>query len=212
MNRPAPLSGQRRRLGGRRLVIASHNAGKVLEMADLLAPFGLETVSAEALGLAEPDETGTSFAANARLKALAAAAAGGLPALADDSGLTVDALGGAPGVHSARWAGRERDFAAAMARVERELQAAGAVQPAQRRARFVCALVLAWPDGYSETFEGTVEGRLVSPPRGRRGFGYDPMFLPDGAALTFGEMAPAEKHKISHRARAFRKLAEDCLT
>jgi XTP/dITP diphosphohydrolase len=191
-----------RRYAGGRLVIATHNPGKVEEIAALLAPFGMETVSAGALGLPEPEETGHSFEANAALKAHAAAAASGLPALADDSGLVVPALGGAPGIYSARWAGPANDFAAAMARVERELGDRG------RGASFVAVLALAWPDGHAELFRGEVPGWLVWPPRGDRGFGYDPMFVPDGGTLTFGEIDPAEKHRISHRARAFAKLVE----
>jgi XTP/dITP diphosphohydrolase len=182
-------------------VIASHNAGKVREIAELLAPLGLSVVSAGDLGLPEPEETGASFPANAQLKAVAAATAAALPALADDSGLAVTALDGRPGIHSARWAGPERDFAVAMARVEAEL--AG---QSDRRAHFVCVLALAWPDGRCETYEGRVDGQLVWPPRGDRGFGYDPMFLPDGHDLTFGQMDPAIKHAISHRARAFEKF------
>jgi XTP/dITP diphosphohydrolase len=182
-------------------VIASHNPGKVREIAELLAPHGLSVVSAGDLGLPEPEETGASFEANARLKALAAAAGADLPALADDSGLAVAALDGRPGIHSARWAGPARDFATAMVRVEETL--AG---KSDRRAHFVCVLALAWPDGRCETFEGRVDGRLVWPPRGDRGFGYDPIFLPDGHDLTFGQMDPAKKHAISHRARAFEKF------
>lgn len=195
-----------RHFHGRRLVIASHNAGKVREIADLVGPFGVEAVSAGALGLAEPDETGTTFAANARLKAEASAVAAGFPALADDSGLEVRALGGRPGIESARWAGSDRDFSLAMARVERELSG----KP-DRRANFTCALALAWPDGHVEVFEGRVDGRLVWPPRGTRGFGYDPIFVADGEAETFGEMAPERKHALSHRARAFRSLVAACL-
>lgn len=195
-----------RRLTEDKLVIASHNPGKVREIAELLGPFGVEAVPAGALGLPEPEETGTTFEANAGLKALAAARASGLPALADDSGLCVAALGGAPGVHSARWAGPGKDFALAMRKVEDRL--AGA---ADRRAVFVAALALAWPDGHVETFRGEVHGALVWPPRGARGFGYDPMFVPDGGALTFGEMDPAAKHAVSHRADAFRKLIAACL-
>jgi XTP/dITP diphosphohydrolase len=196
-----------RRFAGGRLVIASHNPGKVREIDDLLAPFGVATVGAAALGLPEPEETGATFAANAELKARAAARASGLPALADDSGLSVAALGGAPGIHSARWAGPDKDFAVAMARVWRELEARGA---ADRGAEFVCALSLCWPDGHCETFEGRVAGDLVWPPRGAFGFGYDPIFVPAGGDLTFGEMAPAEKHAISHRARAFAQLIDAC--
>ena len=188
------------------LVIASHNAGKVREIGELLAPFKIEVISAAKLGLPEPEETGTTFEANAALKAHAAAGATGLPALADDSGLVVPALGGAPGIYSARWAGANKDFGMAMARVERELD------NKDRSARFVAVLALAWPDGDVELFRGEVPGRLVWPPRGGRGFGYDPMFVPDGGSLTFGEVEPAEKHKISHRARAFAKLVSACFT
>ena len=193
-----------RQFSGGRLVIASHNPGKVEEIAALLEPFGVEAVSAGSLGVPEPEETGDSFEANAALKAHAAAAASGLPALADDSGLVVPALGGAPGIYSARWAGPKRDFAAAMARVERELG------DRDRSALFVAVLALAWPDGHLEAFRGEVRGRLLWPPRGERGFGYDPMFVPNGGSLTFGEMDPVNKHKISHRARAFAKLAAAC--
>ena len=191
---------------GARLVVASHNVGKVREIDDLLRPLGLDTIAAADLGLAEPEETGSSFAGNARLKALAAAKASGLPALADDSGLVVDALDGAPGIHSARWAGPDRDFALAMRNLEERLQARGALIPAARRAHFVCALCLACPDGEAEVFEGRVDGILVWPPRGSKGFGYDPVFQVDGHGLTFGEMAPEEKHAMSHRARAFAKF------
>jgi XTP/dITP diphosphohydrolase len=194
-----------RKFSGGQLVIASHNSGKVREIADLLAPYGADAVSAGQLGLPEPDETGTSFVENARLKAQAAATATGLPALADDSGLAVEALGGQPGIFSARWAGPTRDFRVAMRRVERSL----AGRP-DRRAHFVCALVLAWPDGHDESFEGFVHGTLVWPARGEKGFGYDPMFLPNGHALTFGEMEAHAKHEISHRAAAFRLLVEAC--
>lgn len=194
-----------RRFTDRRLVIASHNSGKVREIAELVAPFAVEVVSAGALGLAEPEETGASFEANAALKALTAARASGLPALADDSGLCVRALDGAPGIHSARWAGPDKDFAVAMRRVEDRLRGEG-----DRRAYFVTALALAWPDGTVEVFRGEVHGALVWPPRGNRGFGYDPMFLPDGGDKTFGEMAPDAKHAISHRANAFRKLIAAC--
>jgi XTP/dITP diphosphohydrolase len=212
-----PASVPHRPITGR-LVIATHNSGKLVEMRDLLAPFGIEAVAAAELGLGEPEETGTTFAANARIKAQAAAAAARLPAFADDSGLVVDALGGAPGIHSARWAGPARDFAAAMAEIERRLADRGARMPQDRRAHFVSALCVAWPDGHTETFEGRVDGVLVWPPRGEAGFGYDPMFLPDGFDRTFGEMTRAEKHGLpphgaglSHRARAFQKLAEACL-
>jgi len=188
-----------------KLVIASHNAGKVREIGELLAPFGVEVVSAGALGLDEPEETGTTFVANAELKAHAAAKAANLPALADDSGLAVECLGGDPGIYSARWAGPSKDFAAAMALVNDRMGASP-----DRRGRFVCALALAWPDGQCETFEGVVEGEMVWPPRGAHGFGYDPMFQPLGRAETFGEMDPAAKHEISHRADAFRKLVAAC--
>lgn len=206
-----------RRLSGR-VVIATHNPGKLAEMRELLAPFGVTAVSAGDLGLAEPEETGTSFAENAAIKAAAAAAAAGLPALADDSGLAVAALGGAPGIHSARWGGPAKDFAAAMRKVEDALRQRQATTPAQRRARFVSALCVAWPDGHREEVAGEVDGTLVWPPRGNQGFGYDPMFLPEGFAETFGEMDSADKHGLpprgrglSHRARAFLKLAEKCL-
>ena len=194
----------RRRLEGGRLTVASHNPGKVAEIADLLGPFGIEAVSAGSLGLPEPEETGATFAANAVLKAVAASAAG-LPALADDSGLAVHALGGAPGIFSARWAGSARDFGVAMGRVHAELG------DRPRGAEFVCVLALAWPDGHVETFEGRIAGRLVWPPRGERGFGYDPIFVADGHELTFGEMRPEAKHAVSHRARAFARLADGCL-
>lgn len=190
---------------GGRLVVASHNPGKVREIADLIRPWGFQAIPAVELGLPEPAETAGSFAENAALKARAAARVARLPALADDSGLVVPALDGAPGVRSARWAGADRNFALAMERVERELGAGG-----DRHAYFICVLALAWPDGHVETFEGRVDGTLVWPPRGRRGFGYDPMFLPEGGDLTFGEMDPEQKHRISHRARAFAKLLASC--
>ena len=202
------------------IVVASHNAGKVREFIELLAPFGVEVKSAAALKLPEPDETGTTFAENAVLKARAAAEASGLPALADDSGLAVMALNGEPGIRSARWAGRDRDFAMAMQKVEDRLQAAGAVTAQDRGARFVAVLALAMPDGAVETFTGRVDGQIVWPPRGDEGFGYDPIFLPDGHARTFGEMDAHEKHgwtpgspgePLSHRARAFRIFARACL-
>ena len=196
------------------LVIATHNAGKLREMRELLAPFGIEARSAGELNLPEPDETGTTFAENAALKARAAAHATGMPAFADDSGLCVAALDGAPGIFSARWAGPTKDFAAAMARIAHELDIRG-VAPADRRAHFVSALVVAWPDGHEDLFEGRVFGTLV-PPRGKLGFSYDPLFLPEGHDRTFGEMPSEEKHglgprPLSHRARAFAKLAEACL-
>jgi XTP/dITP diphosphohydrolase len=189
---------------GARLVIASHNPGKVEEITALLAPFDVETVAASSLGIPEPKETGDSFEANAALKARAAAEASGLPALADDSGLVVPALGGAPGIYSARWAGPARDFRIAMERVQRELG------DRDRSARFVAVLALARPGGDTELFRGEVPGTLTWPPRGDRGFGYDPMFIPHGGTFTFGEIDPAEKHRISHRARAFAKLVESC--
>jgi XTP/dITP diphosphohydrolase len=195
-----------RRVAGGRLVIATHNSGKLAEMAALVRPFGVEAVSAGALGLPEPEETGASFEANAELKARAAASASSMPALADDSGLVVPALDGAPGIYSARWAGPERDFARAMALVEERLGAAS-----DRRGTFVAVLALAWPDGAVELFRGEVHGHLVFPPRGTRGFGYDPIFVPEGGSETFGEMDPDAKHAISHRAVAFRKLAASCL-
>ena len=194
-----------RRFEGGPLVIASHNPGKVREIADLLQPFGTEVTSATDLGLAEPIETGTTFAANAELKARAAAEASGQLALADDSGLVVAALAGEPGIHSARWAGPDKDFRAAMQKVEDNLQGKN-----NRRAHFACALALCWPDGNLEAFDGAVHGTLVWPPRGTEGFGYDPVFVADGHDLTFGEMDPAEKHRISHRADAFRKLVDAC--
>jgi len=184
-----------------KLVIASHNPGKLREIDDLLRPYGVATVGAAALGLVEPEETCATFAENAALKARAAAGVARLPALSDDSGLAVAALGGEPGIYSARWAGPKKDFQIAMRKVEDALQG-----KSDRRAAFVCALALAWPDGECEVFEGRVEGTLVWPPRGAAGFGYDPMFMPEGGTLTFGEMAPAAKHAISHRARAFAKL------
>lgn len=196
------------RLQPGKLVLASHNAGKLREFAELLAPHGMELVSAGELGLPEPAETGTTFIGNARIKALAATQATGLPALADDSGLEVAALGRAPGVYTADWAMRPdgtRDYAAAMARI------AAGDGSARRRCAFVAVLVLAWPDGHTEAFEGSCEGHWVNPPRGVHGFGYDPMFIPDGAALTFGEMTPGEKARHSHRARAFAALAAGCL-
>ena len=212
-SRPPP----HRRIEGE-LVIATHNPGKLAELRELLAPFGIKAASAGELGLAEPEETGTSFRENARIKAAAAAAAAGRPAFADDSGLVVEALHGAPGIHSARWAGEPKDFAAAMRRIEDELGARGAVRAQDRKAQFVCALCVAWPDGHLEEFEGRIEGTLVWPPRGTAGFGYDPIFLPDTHARTFGEMTSEEKHGLpplgtglSHRARAFRQLAEACL-
>jgi XTP/dITP diphosphohydrolase len=201
-----------------RLVIATHNSGKLAEMRELLAPYGIEAASAGDLGLAEPEETGGSFRANARIKAVAAAKAAQLAAFADDSGLMVDTLDGAPGILSARWAGPNKDFNAAMAQIERLLRERGATTPDKRRAQFVSALCVAWPDGHLEEVEARADGTLVWPPRGTAGFGYDPMFMPDGFDRTFGEMTSVEKHGLpplglglSHRARAFVKLAEICL-
>jgi XTP/dITP diphosphohydrolase len=206
-----------RKLSGR-VVIATHNPGKLREMRTLLEPYDIEVISAAALDLPEPEETGTSFTENATIKANAAAKAAKLPALADDSGLMVEALHGAPGIHSARWAGPDKDFARAMRVTQEKLAAAAANTPEKRRAAFVSALTLAWPDGHAECVQGRVEGTLVWPPRGTQGFGYDPMFLPDGHARTFGEMSADEKHGLpprgqglSHRARAFMALAERCL-
>jgi len=194
-----------RKLQRGKLIIASHNPGKVREIDALLAPYGVEVVSAAELGLDEPVEDGATFEANAELKAHAAAQAAGLPALADDSGLAVDALGGAPGIHSARWAGPDKDFAAAMAEVEEKIKGQD-----NRRAHFVCVLAMAWPDRHLESFSGAVHGHLEWPPRGERGFGYDPVFVPDGHDITFGEMDPDKKHTISHRAVAFRQLVAAC--
>jgi XTP/dITP diphosphohydrolase len=200
-----------RRFAGGRLVVATHNCGKLAEIAALIAPFRAEVVSAAALGLPEPAETEATFIGNARIKAHAAAAAAGLPSLADDSGIEVDALGGSPGVHTADWAelaGGGRDFGQAMRRTWAELERSGA--PLPRAARFRCTLVLAWPDSHDEAFEGVVEGQCVWPIRGDRGHGYDPMFQPDGHNLTFGEMDPAKKNSISHRAVAFDRLVAAC--
>ncbi|OPZ00826.1 non-canonical purine NTP pyrophosphatase [Bradyrhizobium sacchari] len=206
-----------RRITGK-LVIATHNPGKLAEMKELLAPYGIEAVSAGELGLDEPEETGNDFRSNAAIKAIAAARATGFPSFADDSGIVVDALDGAPGIYSARWAGPTKDFNAAMAQIERLLQERGATTPDKRRAHFVSALCVAWPDDHLEEVEARVDGTLAWPPRGTAGFGYDPMFLPDGHSRTFGEMESIEKHGLpphglglSHRARAFVKLAEICL-
>jgi XTP/dITP diphosphohydrolase len=196
---------------GTRLVVASHNPGKVREILDLVAPHGLSVVSAAELRLPEPEETGATFAENARIKAEAAARGAGLPALSDDSGLEVEALGGAPGIYSARWAGPAKDFSVAMQRVADEVKLCGGWKEPGPRANFTAALCLAWPDGEVALFEGRVYGHLIWPPRGTRGFGYDPMFVPDGHALTFGEMEPDAKHAISHRARAFQRFARACL-
>ncbi|WP_375311840.1 RdgB/HAM1 family non-canonical purine NTP pyrophosphatase [Bradyrhizobium sp. A5] len=206
-----------RRITGK-LVIATHNPGKLAEMKELLTPYGIDAVSAGELGLGEPEETGNDFRSNAAIKAIAAAQATRLPAFADDSGIVVDALDGAPGIYSARWAGPGKDFAAAMAQIERLLQERGATTSDKRTAHFVSALCVAWPDDHLEEVEARADGTLVWPPRGTAGFGYDPMFLPNGHDRTFGEMASIEKHGLpplglglSHRARAFVKLAEICL-
>ena len=196
-----------RKLGPGQLIIASHNDGKVREINDLVSPLGVEAVSAKKLGLDDPEETGTTYAENAILKAKAAALASGLPALADDSGLSVTALSGAPGIFSARWAGEPRDFDAAIAKVKAALDESGTEDFS---ARFVCALCLAWPDGHTQTYEGEIAGTLVFPPRGDKGFGYDPIFVAHDYDLTFAEMDPEEKHAISHRADAFRKLMKAC--
>jgi XTP/dITP diphosphohydrolase len=200
------------------VVIATHNAGKLREMRELLAPYGIAAQSAGELGLPEPEEHGKTFAANAYIKAMAAAKATGKVAFADDSGLVVEALGGEPGIYSARWAGEGKDFRGAMNHIQTLLIEKGAKEPAQRRCHFIAALCLAWPDGHTEDFEGRVDGVAVWPPRGDKGFGYDPLFLPDGFDVTFGEMSAEEKHglpplgkALSHRARAFIKLADACL-
>ena len=211
-----------RKLDNKTLIVASHNAGKIREIRDLIGPLGFEAKSAADLNFIEPDETGTTFEENATIKALASAKASGLPALSDDSGLTIDALDGAPGVYTANWAEREdgsRDFAMAMQKVEDALQEKGAKTPSERTARFVSVLCLAWPDGHVELFRGEVEGFVVWPPRGGQGFGYDPVFQPKGYETTFGEMSADEKHgwkpgdeeALSHRARAFKIFAETCL-
>jgi len=211
-----------RKLDTRTIVVASHNAGKIREIADLIGPFGFDAKSAADLNFVEPDETGTTFEENAAIKALASARASGLPALSDDSGIVVDALDGAPGVYTANWAEKEdgtRDFAMAMEKVEKALAEKGATTPDRRTARFVSVLCLAWPDGHTELFRGEVEGRVVWPPRGEKGFGYDPVFQPEGYATTFGEMSAEEKHgwkpgdaaALSHRARAFKLFVETCL-
>ncbi len=196
----------RRLAPGERLVLASHNKGKLAEIADLLRPLGLKIVSAGDLGLPEPEEDAPDFVGNARIKALAAAQATGLPALADDSGFCVAALDGRPGVQSARWAGPDKNFATAMARVNHEIG-----ENPDRRSWFIAALCLGWPDGHTETFVGRVDGTAIFPPRGTQGFGYDPMFVPAGSTDTFGEMAPHAKHAVSHRARAFAQLLTACL-
>ena len=210
-----------RRLETKTIVVASHNAVKIAEIRDLIGPLGFEARSAADLAFAEPDETGTTFEENAAIKALASAQAAGIPALSDDSGLVVDALGGAPGVYTANWAEREdgsRDFAMAMQKVEDALTEKGATDD-ERTARFVSVLCLAWPDGHTEFFRGEVEGKVVWPPRGTQGFGYDPVFQPEGHERTFGEMSADEKHgwkpggaeALSHRARAFKRFVETCL-
>lgn len=196
---------------GGRLVVASHNPGKLREIDDLVRPFGLAAVSAGSLGVSEPEETETTFAGNARLKALHSARTTGLPALSDDSGLEVAVLDGAPGVYSARWAGPTKDFTLAMRKVADAVETKGGWNGPGPRANFLAALCLAWPDGETQVFEGKVFGHLVWPPRGAKGFGYDPMFLADGEAETFGEMQPDNKHAISHRARAFKLFVEACL-
>jgi XTP/dITP diphosphohydrolase len=211
-----------RKLEGRKIVVASHNDGKLREFADLMAPFGFEAKPAKDFGLPEPEETGTTFEENAYIKALAAARATGLPALSDDSGLVVEALGGAPGVYTANWAEKpdgSRDFMMAMEKTEHLLREKGAVAPDARKGKFVAVICLAWSDGHAEYFRGEAPGRLTWPPRGDKGFGYDPVFVPDGHERTFGEMTATEKHgwrpgdrqALSHRARAFKKFAETCL-
>ena len=208
-----------RKLDTKTIIVASHNAGKIREIRDLIGPLGFEAKSAADLKFDEPDETGTTYEENARIKALASAMASGLPALSDDSGLAVDALDGAPGVYTANWAEREdgsRDFAMAMEKVEKALAEKGATAPGQRTGRFVSVLCLAWPDGHTETFRGEVEGHIVWPPRGTQGFGYDPVFQPEGYDITFGEMPAEQKHgwkpgeaaALSHRARAFKLFVE----
>lgn len=201
---------EHRKFEGGKLVVASHNPGKLREIGDLLTPFDVEPVSAGSLGLTEPVEDGDSFIANAEIKALASARRANMVALSDDSGFALEALGGAPGIYSARWAGPEKDFSLAMRKVEDELQKVGAVTPKMRSAEFICALTLAWPDGHVESFEGRVAGTAIWPPRGDKGFGYDPMFLPDGYDITFAEMEPEAKHAMSHRADAFRQLIDAC--
>lgn len=211
-----------RKLDTRTIVVASHNAGKIAEIADLIGPFGFSAKSAKDLAFIEPDETGTTFEENAAIKALASAKASGLPALSDDSGLVIDALDGAPGVYTANWAEREdgtRDFPWAMQKVEKALAERGATESSQSTCRFVSVLCLAWPDGHTEFFRGEVEGTIAWPPRGSAGFGYDPIFQPEGHERTFGEMTADEKHgwkpgdaaALSHRARAFKLFVETCL-
>lgn len=200
-----------RKLTGQKIVIATHNKGKLAEFAELLEPHGVSAVSAGELGLAEPEETETTFAGNARIKAVAAMKASGLIALSDDSGLCVEALAGEPGVYTADWAGPDRDWTRAMRLVEEKLQAKGAVTPEQRKAYFACTLCVVWPDAQERIFEGRAHGTLTWPPRGQLGHGYDPMFVADGQSLTFAELDPAEKNRISHRAKALEKLVRDLL-
>ncbi|WP_105404218.1 RdgB/HAM1 family non-canonical purine NTP pyrophosphatase [Neorhizobium sp. T7_12] len=211
-----------RKLDTKTIVVASHNAGKIREIAELIGPFGFSAKSAAELKFEEPDETGTTFEENAAIKALASAKASGLPALSDDSGIVIDALDGAPGVYTANWAEREdgsRDFQMAMEKVEKALGERGATKPEQRSCRFVSVLCLAWPDGHTEMFRGEVEGTVAWPPRGTQGFGYDPVFQPQGYDITFGEMSSDQKHgwkpgepeALSHRARAFKRFVETCL-
>lgn len=211
-----------RKLDTKTIVVASHNAGKIREIQDLIGPLGFTARSAAELNFLEPDETGTTFEENAAIKAIASASAAGMPALSDDSGIVIDALGGAPGVYTANWAETEdgtRDFAMAMEKVESALEKAGASKPESRTARFVSVLCLAWPDGHVEFFRGEVEGTVAWPPRGTQGFGYDPIFQPQGYEQTFGEMSAEEKHgwnigkpqALSHRARAFKLFVETCL-
>ena len=196
----------RRFKAGDQIIVASHNPGKLVEIADLIKPFGVKAISASDLDLPEPEETGSTFVENAVLKAEAAATKAGLPALADDSGLEVHSLGGAPGIYSARWGGPEKDFNKAMEKVMAELASRDAISDEQRSANFTCALALAWPDGFTDTFVGHVHGHLVWPMRGNKGFGYDPIFVPNGFDITFGEMEPERKHAMSHRADAFQQL------
>ena len=200
-----------RKLEAGKLVIASHNQGKVREIQELLAPLGMEVISAGDLNLPEPVEDGETFIDNSIIKSLAAAKASGLPAMADDSGLAVNILGGAPGIYSARWAGPKKDFSKAMQKIQDAIEEYDTIEAkADRSASFICALSLAWPDGHTEVFEGKVSGQMVWPARGSSGFGYDPTFQPDGYDITFGEMDPAEKHEISHRADAFKQLVNAC--
>ena len=199
-----------RLLKGKDLIIASHNPGKVSEIAELIKPFGLRAISADSLGLEEPPETGITFQENAELKAKIASKSSGKPALADDSGLCINLLGGDPGIYSARWAGPTKDFSIAMGRVKKAIIDSGQ-NPGGQSAKFVCALSLCWDDGYYETFTGEINGELTFPPRGALGFGYDPIFVPKGFDITFGEMEPKKKHDMSHRAKAFRQLIDNCL-